>query len=231
MTDIDGATRLTPKGRATRDRIVATAAGLIFEHGVAGTSIDDVRKTAGVSGSQMTHYFTDKRSLIRAVVAWQADSVVELHRMPDLGELDTFEALDLWVELNIARQKRQSCEGGCRFGSLAGELAEQDPETRSDLARGFDRWEALFRHGLKLMKQRGALRPDANPDDLALGLLSALQGGLLLTQTKRDIRPLEAALKTMMAHVRSFATDETERTNTRRKPGLSRKASRLAATL
>lgn len=231
MTDTDGFRTLTPKGRATRERIVRTAAGLIFEHGVAGTSIDDVRKAAGVSGSQMTHYFTDKRSLIRAVVAWQAESVVELHRLPDLGELDTFEALDLWVELNIARQRQQACEGGCGFGSLAGELAERDAETRSDLARGFARWEALFRHGLKLMKQRGALRSDANPDELALSLLAALQGGLLLTQTQRDLRPLEAALKTAVAHVRSFATDETERTNTRRKPGLRRKATRLAAAL
>src|SRR5262245_38668079 len=98
--------RLTAKGRATRDRVVAIAADLIFAHGVAGTSIDDVRKAAGVSGSQMTHYFTDKRSLVRAVVAWQADAVLDLHQLPALGELDSFEALDLWVELNIARQKR-----------------------------------------------------------------------------------------------------------------------------
>jgi hypothetical protein len=32
----------------------------------------------------------------------------------------------------------------------------------------------------------------------------------------------------MMAQVRSFATDEAERTNTRRKPALRRKAARLA---
>ncbi len=230
MTDTEGR-RLTAKGRATRDRIVRAAAGLIFEHGVGGTSIDDVRRAAGVSGSQMTHYFTDKRSLIRAVVAWQADTVLAFHRLPDLGELDTFEALDLWVELNIAHQKRLSCQGGCQFGSLAGELAERDDETRSDLARGFDRWEALFRHGLRLMKQRRVLRPEANADELAYGLLAALQGGTLLAQTKRDVRPLEAALKTMVAHVRSFATDKTERANTRRKSGLSRKAARLVATL
>lgn len=230
MTDTDDQ-RLTPKGRATRERIIRAAAGLIFERGVAGTSIDDVRQVAGVSGSQMTHYFTDKRSLIRSVVAWQADTVVEFHQLPDLGELDTFEALDLWVELNIAYQKSLSCQGGCKFGSLAGELAERDDETRSDLARGFERWEALFRHGLRLMRQRGDLRRDANPDELAYCLLAALQGGMLLAQTKRDVRPLEAALKTTVAHVRSFATDAAERTNTRRKSGLSRKAARLVATL
>ncbi|HEY1572985.1 MAG TPA: TetR family transcriptional regulator C-terminal domain-containing protein [Pseudonocardiaceae bacterium] len=223
--------RLTPKGRATRERIVRTAADLIFEHGVAGTSIDDVRRAAGVSGSQLTHYFTDKRSLVRAVIAWQADTVVELHQLPALGGLDSFDALDMWCELNIARQRRSSCHGGCGFGSLAGELAGQDDETRTDLARGFERWEALFRHGLRLMKQRGALRPDADTDELALGLLSALQGGMLLARTRRDIRPLEAALRTMVAQVRSFATDDAERTNTGREPAVRRKAARLVAAL
>src|ERR1035438_3117748 len=36
--------RLTPKGRATRDRIVAVAAQLMFEHGVGSTSLADVQE-------------------------------------------------------------------------------------------------------------------------------------------------------------------------------------------
>jgi TetR/AcrR family transcriptional repressor of nem operon len=229
-TGIDGS-RLTRKGQATMTRIVEIAADLVFERGVAGTGIDDVRKAAGVSGSQMTHYFTDKRSLIRAVIAWQANATIAVHQLPELGELDSFEALDLWAELNIARQKQLECQGGCRLGSLAGELVEQDSETRADLAAGFERWEGLFRHGLRLMKQRGELQPGANTDELALNLLAALQGGMLLTQTMRNTRPLEVALKSAIAYTRSFATDEAERANTKRKPATSRRASRLVASL
>lgn len=36
--------RLTRKGQATRAPIIKAAADLIFERGVAGTSIDDVRR-------------------------------------------------------------------------------------------------------------------------------------------------------------------------------------------
>ncbi|MDT7767869.1 MAG: hypothetical protein QOI30_865, partial [Mycobacterium sp.] len=59
----DATPRLTRKGRETRARIVDAAAKLMFEHGVAGTSIDEVRNTAAVSGSQISHYFHDKRDL------------------------------------------------------------------------------------------------------------------------------------------------------------------------
>ena len=41
-------------------------------------------------------------------------------------------------------------------------------------------------------------RHPTDPDTLALALLAALQGGLLLTKIKRDTKPLEAALDAML---------------------------------
>ena len=45
--------RLTAKGARTRARIVQEAAALVHERGVAGTTLDDVKAAAEVSGSQM----------------------------------------------------------------------------------------------------------------------------------------------------------------------------------
>ena len=207
---------LTRKGRATRARIVKTAADLIFERGVAGTSIDDVRREAKVSGSQMTHYFQDKRSLVHAVIGYQLDTVLDFHTQPRLGKLDSFAALRLWADLNIEKTLKQNVEGGCSFGSLAGELAESDPRTRADLAAGYDRWARILRSGLTAMRRRGELRADAKPDRLTSVLLSAHQGGSLLSQTKRDIKPLRDALDAALNYIYSFAADETALPRTRR---------------
>jgi TetR/AcrR family transcriptional repressor of nem operon len=191
---------LTAKGQATKARIVATAADLVFEQGVAGTSIEDVRKAAGVSGSQMTHYFEDKKTLIRAVVTHQADTVVA-----SLGSLDSFDALDAWADMNVEVLRARHCAGGCLLGSLAAEVVECDAEARVNAERGFERWEELLRDGLTAMRDRGDLRPEADPSQLALALLAAVQGGALLTQARRDTAPLEAALDTALAHLRSLA--------------------------
>ena len=118
-------------------------------------------------------------------------------------------ALERWAELNVARQRELRCDGGCGLGSPAGELTETDAETRADLAAGFIRWEALFRDGLQAMRDRGDLRPDADPAQLAAGLLASLQGGMLVTRTTREIRHVEAALKTALDHIRSYATPAT----------------------
>ncbi|HET6297991.1 MAG TPA: TetR family transcriptional regulator C-terminal domain-containing protein [Kribbella sp.] len=198
---------LTKKGRATRERIVGAAADLVFEHGPVGTSIEDVRKAAGVSGSQMTHYFRDKRSLIQAVVEWQADVVIAAQQQLDVDRLDSFAGMRRWAELNVQRQVANGCTGGCRLGSLAGELADSDDETRRELVAGFDRWELVLRDALRAMYDRGELRPQADPEKLAVSLLAALQGGLLLTSTKRDPGPLMNALDSALSYIESFAAD------------------------
>jgi TetR/AcrR family transcriptional regulator, transcriptional repressor for nem operon len=207
MTETAGAVRLTRKGRATKERIVGAAADLIFERGVAGTSIEDVRRATGVSGSQMAHYFHDKRRLVIEVVGYQADQVVNRHQQPDMGKLDSFADLRHWAKVNVQRQIERDCMGGCNFGSLAGELAEADGDTRQQLASGFDRWEGVLRDGLQAMYDRGDLRPDADPEKLAMTLLAALQGGMLLTRTKRATGPLEAVLDSVLGYVESFAAD------------------------
>ena len=202
------APRLTRKGRATRDRIVAAAADLVFVRGVAGTSTDDVRAAAGVSSSQLYHYFADKRALVRAVIAHQTERILDAQQ-PLLGRLDSIEALRAWRDLLVELQRQRSCEGGCPIGSLGSELSELDPDARTDLAAGFGRWETAIREGLHAMKDRGDLQEGADPDQLALATLAALQGGLLLTKVRRDTAALEAGLDSMIAHIASLTTPDT----------------------
>jgi TetR/AcrR family transcriptional regulator, transcriptional repressor for nem operon len=185
--------RLTRKGLATRARIVEAAAELMFRHGVAGTSTEDVLAAAHVSNSQLYHYFADKNALVHAVIEHQANEIIDGQR-PILDELDSLAAFKQWRDMLVGLQRQRHCEGGCPLGSLSSELAETDEPARTALAASFDRWEAPIRDGLRRMRDRGELPDDTDVDRLALGTLAALQGGLLLTQAKRDVGPLEAAL-------------------------------------
>ncbi len=195
-TSVDASPRrLTRKGRETRRRIVDAAADLIFEQGVTHTTIEDVRTAADVSSSQLYHYFDDKPALVRAVIEHQADAIVAGQQTFDLSSLKGLRAWRDWV---IEHQRALHCSGGCPIGSLGSELAETNPEARVQVAEGFKRWEATIQAGLREMHARGRLTPDTDPDTLALALLAALQGGLLLTQIERDTKPLEAALDSML---------------------------------
>ncbi|GLY87751.1 transcriptional regulator [Actinoallomurus iriomotensis] len=177
----------------------------MFQKGVGGTSIPDVQEAAGVSASQIYHYFGDKQGLVRAVIAHQIDATLEKQR-PVLDSLDSFEALEMWRDGAIAAQEARDCAGGCEIGSLAGELVETDPLAREDLVAAFNRWEAPIRTGLARMRERGELSADADPASLATAMLAAVQGGLLLTQIRRSTVPLYVTVTAVIEHIRSFAT-------------------------
>jgi TetR/AcrR family transcriptional repressor of nem operon len=192
--------KLTAKGQATRERIVAAAADLMFRRGIAGTSTDDVQAAAGVSASQLYHYFADKRALVGAVIGWQTEAVVG-GQEPFFAQLDSVEALRQWRDLVIALQVERACAGGCPLSSLAGELAEVDAAAREGLRTAYARWAAGLAGGLHRMRDRGDLPAAADPDRLGVALLAALQGGLVLAQVDRSPEPLAAALDTVLDHI------------------------------
>jgi len=196
----------TRRGRASRGRIVEAAADLIFMRGVRGTSLDDVLAAAGVGKGQFYHYFADKDALVRAVIARQAARVLDGQR-PVLDALDTWAAIAGWFDLLVAIQEEQGCVGGCPLGSLASELADQDEVARADLVAAFDRWEGYLARGLDQMRARGELRAAADPAALAATAMASIQGGLLLAQTRRDVRVLRLALDGALACLRTFAMD------------------------
>lgn len=197
--------KLTRKGEATRERILESAAELIYRHGVQGTSNDALRRAAGVSGSQLTHYFPDKESLVRAALAWRAESMMGLREDPPRGPLDSMAALRAWADTYLGNP--DVVAGGCSFGSLAAEVLKSDLDVNDAIAEGFARWRAQFRDGLTAMRARGELRPDADPDQLATSLMAAFQGGLLLTQAARDVQPLREALDAALNYVESHTVD------------------------
>jgi TetR/AcrR family transcriptional regulator, transcriptional repressor for nem operon len=195
----------TRPGRATRARIVQAAAELVAERGVANTSLDDVRVRAHASKSQLYLYFDDRDALMRAVAQATCDTVMTTQR-DELAGFDSLAGIERYLDWQVAVQVERQAHGGCPIGSLAGQLAEHDDDARLALADGFERWEDGLRDGLETMAARGELRNDANPTLLAKQTLAALQGGLILTQVRRDPDQLRAAADAALALIRAATT-------------------------
>src|SRR5438034_32562 len=89
--------------------------------------------------------------------------------------------------------------------AAAEQVAESDPNARVAIAAGFDRWEARVREGLTRMKSHGKLRNDADPVALATATMASIQGGLLLTQVRRNPNQLRIALNAARNNLRVAA--------------------------
>ncbi|MET0701789.1 MAG: TetR/AcrR family transcriptional regulator [Mycobacterium sp.] len=189
------AIKLTAKGQRTRARIIDVAAQSIWERGVTATTLEDVKLAAEVSSSQLYHYFANKEQLINAVIERQADTLVNTTEEADLG---TPESLAAWRDLIVGHASAIQGQGGCPLGSLGSQLAESDPQARTLVAAGFGRWASAIQNGMRALHSQGRLTAGIDPDDLAVTVLAALQGGLLLAQVHRDVRPLRTTLDTIL---------------------------------
>ena len=196
--------RLTERGRATRERILRAAGDMMYVKGVSLTTLDDVRAASGTSKSQLYRHYPDKDALVRDVVALQAAEVLDRHQQL-LRRLNSFRGLERWRDAVVERNALRNGAYGCPLGSLASELADQDEEARKVIARHFATWEGLLEAGLVRMKDSGVLRAEADAKELATGLMAALQGGYLLAQTAQDVKPMRIALDMAIAHVRTYA--------------------------
>jgi AcrR family transcriptional regulator len=151
----------------------------------------------------MYHYFADKDDLVAAVIDLQSSQVLGRQQLV-LRPLDSIAAMVRWRNAVVDVMRGRGCVGGCPIGSLANELSDTDPLARARLASAFAQWEDMIRSGLTAIVERGELPSESDVNRLAMAVLACVQGGLLLSQLRRDTEPLEAALDTMIDHLRGM---------------------------
>ncbi len=192
----------TTRGRAVKARIVAAAADLMYRRGVAATSVDDVLAASGTGKGQFYHYFADKRELVEAVLRHQLERVLAEQRRFDVG---TWDGVRGWLESMLAGQIERGCYGGCPLGSLVAEVADQDERLRTVAVEAFSRWECELAAGLRSLQQRRELSAEADVERLAEEALATIQGGYLLSTTKKEIGPMSNAVEAALARLASYS--------------------------
>ena len=191
----------TGRGRASRERIVEHAAELFAERGVAGTSLDEVLAAAGAGKSQLYHYFRGRDELVEAAVGYRCDQVVG-GLTQALGTVDSLAGLERALTGFVAGYEQLGLPG-CPIGSLAAEVSEHNEGARLRAAAAFDAWEQLFAQALERMRDRGELRADSSPAELATALLATIEGGMVLSQTRKNPASLHIAVDAGLAQLRA----------------------------
>jgi AcrR family transcriptional regulator len=191
----------TRRGRASRERLVEAAVASVLDHGIKQLRVDEVLAAAGSSKSQMYHYFSDRDALIDAAVAHRCEEMLGLlgQAFASVSSLDTLAtvlerfASDYAVHLS-----------GCPIGTLASELTAGPEPARHSVIEAFNAWEGYLASALRRIQARGELGSRHDPGELALGLLTALEGGMFLSQVRGSDRPLRVALDTAQAYLQSL---------------------------
>nr|SBO94208.1 Transcriptional regulator, TetR family [Nonomuraea gerenzanensis] len=178
----------------------------MYVKGVGDTTLDDVLAASGVSKSQLYHHFDGKEALVRAVIDHVGERVIQRER-DALGHVSTIPGLRRWRDALVQSNSLRHGAYGCALGTLASEVSDQDELARRALVQLFSEWQELLAGVLRRLQDKGTLPAEAPIDQLATGLIAALQGGYMLAQTARDVTPMATSIDMALAYIESLSAD------------------------
>jgi TetR/AcrR family transcriptional repressor of lmrAB and yxaGH operons len=170
----------------TRARMVTSAATLLREHGVAGTSIAKVLEhSRGPRGSVGFHFPGGRAELLTDALRWAGGFVTAtLRQAAEHG------ASPVDVFAGICEHYKQQLAGtdyaaGCPIGAAAQE-AYRDPALGPVVTAIVDEWQSALAEVLT-----GSGHDPDEAADLAMLCISALEGAITMSRMKRSTDPLD----------------------------------------
>jgi AcrR family transcriptional regulator len=192
--------KLTPKGVATRQRIIDGAAAEIRVNGAVATTLEDVMAHTGTSKSQLFHYFPHGKEQLLLAVAEQEAARVISDQQPYLSGLTSWAAWQRWRDVVVERYRRQGQQ--CPLSTVMSEIG-RTPGAQAVTSTLIERWRAEIENGVLAMQRQEKIAATVDPSRAAAALLAGIQGGVLVLMSTGDLSYLEAALDVGIAALRA----------------------------
>jgi AcrR family transcriptional regulator len=181
----------------TDQRIVRAMAELLRVQGYAATGLQQLAQAAQAPIGSIYHHFRGGKREVAAAALRQAGAAY-IQLLPML--LDQHADLPTAIAAAFAAAADDIANTGwanmCPVATVAGEIADTEPELRQAAAEVIASW---IEDGTAYLARRGLSEADARAAMYAL--LTALEGGFLLARTQRTTQPLLAAGRAVAAYV------------------------------
>ena len=178
---------------SSREKILSSAADMIYRNGYIATSVDQIVADAGVSKSNFYYHFKSKEDLgleflLRRKQELEATAAVTLLH----PELDPGERLDSFMNAVVSYGVDIVKHCGCPFGNLAAEISEHSEKLRCAVSEVFTSLRASITKVLEDGQAAGTFRSDFPACKMACVICQTIQGMLLMAKCQRSPEPLQA---------------------------------------
>ncbi|MGA7050521.1 MAG: TetR/AcrR family transcriptional regulator [Mycobacterium sp.] len=177
-----------PRPDRSRAALIESAATLFRRQGYAATGLNQILDEAGVKAGSLYHHFPQgKQQLAAAVVDSAGVSIEQLLRRFLAGGRPVADIVDRWIDL-LAAGLAGDQRDGCPIEPIATESVNASPLVRAASARAFQSWCAAIEDRLS---SEGWSDKDA--ETVAIGLISLIEGALILSRIAGAPAALNAA--------------------------------------
>jgi TetR/AcrR family transcriptional repressor of nem operon len=195
------------KGEQTRQEIIRKAAPIFNQKGFDGAALSDLMRATGLEKGGIYRHFDSKQQLAGEAFdyAWKLAIDTRFEGTQDIP--NAVDRLKLFVR-NFQGRRAGLVPGGCPLLNTAIDSDDGNPQLRKKVRRALEYWlnrlESIAEEG----KQRGEIHSAIDSGELAMLIVSSLEGGLMMSRLQRRDDALDFACR----HLEKYL-ETTTRTN------------------
>jgi TetR/AcrR family transcriptional repressor of nem operon len=183
------------KESGTAERVLDIAERLVQIRGFSNFSYADIASELGVTKASLHYHYPGKAELGLALITRYADRFNRALADIDRAVPNARGKLEAYTELyaGVLRNERM-----CMCGILAAEYQTLPGPMQSEVIRFFDENQEWLAHVLKEGKGDGTLTYRGRAEDVAQGILSTLEGAMLVARPYGDLARFNAATSQLL---------------------------------
>lgn len=181
--------------RSPRERMVYSAAQLVRARGLAGTGVREIVEHAHAPRGSFQHYFPGgKDQLVGEALVWAGAFAAKwAARYPETTSRPTPSGLFAhMVEWWKDEFSNRGYERGCPVMASVADLGGTDTPLTGQIRAALNRWEQAVAEELVRMDI-----PVPRAHQLAILMISALEGAIMFARLHQDLTPLNTVVATL----------------------------------
>jgi TetR/AcrR family transcriptional repressor of nem operon len=184
------------KEPGTASRILDIAERLVQTRGFNSFSYADIATELGITKASLHYHFPGKAELGHALITRYAERFNDALEEIDRTRPDARAKLEAYANLyaGVLRGERM-----CMCGVLAAEYQTLPDHMRGEVIRFFDQNQKWLTTLLKQGRADRSLKYRSRPEDVAQGILSTLEGAILVARPYGEMTRFDAAKNQLLA--------------------------------
>src|ERR1700732_675472 len=180
------------KGEATRQDIIRKAAPIFNRKGYSGAALSDLMRATGLEKGGIYRHFESKEELAGDAFehAWKVAMDARFEGTEEIP--NTVDRLKQIVR-NFRDRRAGLVPGGCPLLNTAIDSDDGNPQLRAKARQALSSWLDRLQVIVEEGKRRGEVRSDVDSAQLAMLIVSTLEGSSMIRRLQKKDGPLDLA--------------------------------------
>lgn len=186
---------LISKSERTRQFIVEQTAPIFNKKGYAGTSITDLTNATGLTKGSIYGNFENKDDVALAAFDFNFNRVTEYIKNQILARENSIERLMVYPKVYGDFLKIPFLKTGCPILNTSTEADDTHPKLKERASNALAFWKTSIENQVKRGINRGEITAKTNSTEIAVVLMSLIEGAIMQAKVNGKSTELKIAMK------------------------------------